>query len=417
MKKEIKISIIIPVYNCASCLNQCIQSVRNQTMRDWEIICIDDGSTDNSLAILKQFVEKDSRIRVHSQHNQGAGIARNKGLELAKGEFIAFLDGDDFFLDTDALELMYQACELHGVDACGTNLRILRNNQIVEDTLFDRTKLSKNTNGVFEYPDYQFDYGYVCFIYRSSILKKNKILFPSYRRFQDPVFFVRAMHKIQKFCFVNTALYCYRAPNMATRFDGKKLEDLLKGLLDNLQFAIEHNYNILFNQTVKRIEFEYGEMIYNNISETDIAILKYLLLINEVLRKKKGEEYICLPLRKILGSVKENQKSLKEIFIHKLQEAKYIAVYGAGQAALDFLKFLKQKELFGKVECILVTDEKNNPKQLEEIEVIPIQQYISREGELVVITASGIHYQDIEKLLKEKGVSAYCPLNMQIISK
>ncbi|MGN0305771.1 MAG: glycosyltransferase family 2 protein [Lachnospiraceae bacterium] len=412
---RVKISIITPVYNCELYLKDCIQSVLNQTLQEWELLCIDDGSTDNSLAMLKQFAEKDSRIRVHSQHNQGAGIARNKGLELAKGEFIAFLDGDDFFLDTDALELMYQACELHGVDACGTNLRILRNNQIVEDQLF--SKIAQEKEGSYEYNDYQFDYGYYCFIFRRSILEKNHLIFPDYRRFQDPVFFVRAMHKIQKFCFVNTALYCYRAPNMATRFDGKKLEDLLKGLLDNLQFAIEHNYNILLNQTVKRIEFEYGEMIYNNISETDISILKYLLLINEILQKKKGAEYVCLPLRKILGSVKENQKSLKEIFIHKLQEAKYIAVYGAGQAALDFLKFLKQKELFGKVDCILVTDEKNNPKQLEEIEVISIQQYIPREGELVVITASGIHYQDIEKLLKEKGVSAYCPLNIQIISK
>ena len=174
---RVKISIITPVYNCELYLKDCVQSVLNQTLQEWELLCIDDGSTDNSLAILKQFAEKDSRIQLHSQHNQGAGIARNKGLELAKGEFIAFLDGDDFFLDTDALEFMYQACELHGVDACGTNLRILRNNQIVEDTLFDRTKISKNTNGVFEYPDYQFDYGYVCFIYRSSILKKNKIFF------------------------------------------------------------------------------------------------------------------------------------------------------------------------------------------------------------------------------------------------
>lgn len=416
MKKMIKISIIIPIYNCASYLKQCIQSVQNQTMQDWEIICIDDGSTDDSINILNRLAETDSRVQVYRQNNQGAGVARNKGLELAKGEFVAFLDADDFYLDENALEIMYKTCLSYNVDACGTNLRILRNGKIVEDTLFDQNKIEKADSKILEYQSCQFDYGYVCFIYRTSVLKQNKIIFPDYRRFQDPVFFVRAMHAIQKFCFADTALYCYRAPNMAARFNRKKLEDLLKGLRDNLQFAKEHNYDILFNQTIKRIEYEYCEIICSNITDTDTQILKLLLQINDLIQEKKGEDYTCLPLRKILGSVGENQKFIKESFIAKLHEAKNIVVYGAGKAAQDFLKFLKQKELIRKVRLILVTDEKNNPHSLEGIKILSIHEYTYQEGELVVVTASGIHYQDIERLLKEKNIFAYCPLNIQAIS-
>ena len=123
-----------------------------------------------------------------------------------------------------------------------------------------------------------------------------------------------------------------------------------------------------------------------------------------------------MPLRKILGSVGENQKFIKESFIAKLHEAKNIVVYGAGKAAQDFLKFLKQKELIRKVRLILVTDEKNNPHSLEGIKILSIHEYTYQEGELVVVTASGIHYQDIERLLKEKNIFAYCPLNIQAIS-
>lgn len=91
----VKFSIVIPVYNSGKYLNECLDSVINQTFKDIEIICIDDGSTDNSLSILKEYEEKDKRIKVFSQEHRGVGAARNYGMELAKGEYINFLDSDD----------------------------------------------------------------------------------------------------------------------------------------------------------------------------------------------------------------------------------------------------------------------------------------------------------------------------------
>ena len=112
---SLKISVILPVYNVAQYLDSCLKSVIRQTLNEIEIICINDGSTDNSLEILKEFSRNDSRIIVITQENAGAGAARNKGLSLAKGKYLSFLDADDFFEPT-MLEDAYKACEEKQLD-------------------------------------------------------------------------------------------------------------------------------------------------------------------------------------------------------------------------------------------------------------------------------------------------------------
>jgi glycosyltransferase involved in cell wall biosynthesis len=109
---DVKVSVIIPVYNCEKYLKQCLDSVTGQTLKEIEIICVDDGSTDTSLQILKQFENGDSRIKVIQQKNAGAGAARNNGLSVAKGEYLSFLDSDDFF-EPDMLEKAYNQAK-HG---------------------------------------------------------------------------------------------------------------------------------------------------------------------------------------------------------------------------------------------------------------------------------------------------------------
>ena len=91
-----KVSVIIPVYNVEPYVGQCVESLLGQTLDDLEIICIDDGSDDGSLDVLRGYANRDSRLTVVSQNNAGAGVARNTGIELAKGEYLFFCDADDF---------------------------------------------------------------------------------------------------------------------------------------------------------------------------------------------------------------------------------------------------------------------------------------------------------------------------------
>ena len=105
-----KISFIIPVYNVEEYLGQCLDSVLAQSYEDFEAICIDDGSTDSSLNILKKYEKKDKRIKIISQKNQGVSVARNAGLDAARGEYISFVDSDDA-IDAEFIKTMLTALE------------------------------------------------------------------------------------------------------------------------------------------------------------------------------------------------------------------------------------------------------------------------------------------------------------------
>ena len=104
------ISVIIPVYNAEPYLRQCLDSVTGQTLRDIEIICVDDGSSDCSPAILNEYAQADPRIIVMTQENKSAGAARNRGMAAARGRYLSFLDADDFF-EADMLEKAYRSAE------------------------------------------------------------------------------------------------------------------------------------------------------------------------------------------------------------------------------------------------------------------------------------------------------------------
>lgn len=110
-----KVSVIIPVYNVEKYLKECLDSITKQTLEEIEIICVDDGSTDLSLNILREYEKKDPRVIVLTQENQGAGAARNKGLAIAKGEYLSFLDADDFF-ERKMLQKTYQSAQAMDAD-------------------------------------------------------------------------------------------------------------------------------------------------------------------------------------------------------------------------------------------------------------------------------------------------------------
>lgn len=111
----VKVSVIIPVYNGEEFIDECLKSVIGQTLSDIEIICIDDGSEDNTLGILNSYQQRDSRIIILTQEHMGGGAARNKGLDIAQGEYLSFLDGDDFF-ESDMLESIYNQCKSNYAD-------------------------------------------------------------------------------------------------------------------------------------------------------------------------------------------------------------------------------------------------------------------------------------------------------------
>lgn len=134
---EPKVSIIIPVYNTAEYVRQAVESITEQTLREIEIIVVNDGSTDDSLQILQELAGQDARIQVYSQENKGLSVTRNIGLSHARGNYVYFMDSDDL-LETDALELCYNKCI----------------NDKLDFVFFDATSFSddgNDLNGRFDY--------------------------------------------------------------------------------------------------------------------------------------------------------------------------------------------------------------------------------------------------------------------------
>ena len=107
-----RVSVLTPIYNVAQYLPQCLESLKAQTLQDIEFICINDGSTDNSLEILKAYAENDNRFVIIDKQNSGYGASMNKGLEAARGEYIGIVESDDF-IDADAFELLYGIANLN----------------------------------------------------------------------------------------------------------------------------------------------------------------------------------------------------------------------------------------------------------------------------------------------------------------
>ena len=111
-----KVSVIMPVYNVAKYLPMCLESIVSQTLTDIEILCVNDGSTDNSLDVLQQFEEKDKRIIIIDKKNEGSGIARNTALERAQGEYVYFVDSDDWLDNNDVLKKITERADSENLD-------------------------------------------------------------------------------------------------------------------------------------------------------------------------------------------------------------------------------------------------------------------------------------------------------------
>lgn len=216
-------SIIIPVYNVEKYLDQCLESVVNQSNPDFECILVNDGSTDNSGNICDKWANADNRFRVIHQENQGVSSARNKGLENAKGEFIVFIDSDDWVEE----DYLYSLMGDDNSDYIVAGLVIEQNtvelyqytpqeNKIVE---FNKNNI-KNITQIFE--DHLF-FGPVFKRYKSSIIKENQIKFNTNVSYgEDLLFNFEYLKHVTKIRTISKAAYHYRrfeATTLSTKFD------------------------------------------------------------------------------------------------------------------------------------------------------------------------------------------------------
>lgn len=245
------ISVIIPIYNRAEYLPDCLASIECQTLSNIEVLCIDDASTDASAAVVEQFAQDDSRFKLFSlPENQGAAVARNFGIEQATGEFIAFMDSDDWYPENTTLEKLYNAATRHHVDIAGGSFSVFHSasGETVSDFNYDpylKNYFSFKENGLINYCDWQGDYGYTRFIFQRQLIEDNLIRFPRIARQEDPIFFVRAMLAAKTFYAISDVVYCCRTGHKSEYLTFEDARNGMDALLELVDISIEEDLPIL----------------------------------------------------------------------------------------------------------------------------------------------------------------------------
>jgi glycosyltransferase involved in cell wall biosynthesis len=216
----IKVSIIVPIYNGEKYINKCIEMITNQTFKDFELLIIDDGSTDNSCEMCKEKAKEDTRIKVISKENGGTWAARNRGIDESIGKYIIFFDCDDWYED-DLLQEMYQCIEEKGVDLVisgQTNVTVdescetIKRVKVLPQKQFFKTKDEILENYIALRKQ---EIGETLWnkIYKSEIIKKNNLKFENYKRGEDTIFNANYYEAIDTCIVLNKAFYSYIIEN------------------------------------------------------------------------------------------------------------------------------------------------------------------------------------------------------------
>ena len=277
----IKVSVIVPIYNMEKYLKQCLDSIVTQTLQEKEIICINDGSTDQSGDILKDYAKEYPYITVINQPNSGVAFSRNLGIRTAQGEFVCFIDPDDWYPETDILEYLYKNAKKEKVLICGGSFSSDYFGNV--KTFYDGMKEGYTflEDAKIKYRHYQWDYGYHRFIYQREMLIAHNIIFPNYIRYQDPPFFVKSMLQADEFYAVKKITYRYRLGHQSFIWNENRTKDLLKGLIDNLEISKTHGLAKLHYNTVYRLDHDFYNPIKNNLEAGSNEIENLLYKVDE----------------------------------------------------------------------------------------------------------------------------------------
>lgn len=294
MKKESLISIIVPVYKVEPYIHRCVDSILKQTYKNLEIILVDDGSPDDCGKICDEFAKKDLRVKVVHKENGGLSSARNAGLDIAQGEYISFIDSDDYIVE-NFIENLYKLCMDNNVEIAECDF------EKFEDDIEKKNNIEEVVN-IYSSDEMQkrlYDEAYVrTIVVWNKLYKKNiysDLRFPLGRIHEDEYTTYKAFYKCNtNIAVTNLKLYYYRTHSgsiMGQKFNPKRL-DALEGLRERKEF-------------------------YKNLKEQDLY-LKTLINYDGMLKKfyyitKENINESEIYLRDILYKAKENYNEIKNM--------------------------------------------------------------------------------------------------------
>ncbi|MGL5000437.1 MAG: glycosyltransferase family 2 protein [Cetobacterium sp.] len=309
-----KVSILIPVYNVEKYLEECLNSAVNQTYRNLEIICINDGSPDNSSKILKRFAEQDDRIIIFNKKNGGLSSARNMGIAHATGEYIFHLDGDDY-IENYTIEALINGAEKDNCDVVIGDIRMVHeeSSKISKDSSLDIDKVVSGKEFLENYYFKGTGTNSVCNkLWSKKIYDKNKIFHPENISLgEDGGTLPKLMLKAERVKKIDKVVYNYRQnASSMTKQKNKKISDYLKAVEGSKEFFYQNNereffdryensylYKLFYSEV---IGITYWEVKKNNFEDYIIGWEMLLKNIDKILSDKNLEKIISKKQRLLL---------------------------------------------------------------------------------------------------------------------
>lgn len=409
---DIKISVIIPVYNMEKYIRECLESVFKQSLREIEVICVDDGSTDSTIDILRQYKESYSNMIILSQQRQGAGLARNRGMEVARGQFIAFMDSDDYYAGKDVLEYLYNGALKNNVKLAGGSLcTSVNGHKIIHP---DKEVHIKGCDKVVNIMDFQYPYSFTRFIYEKELLESNAIIFPDLQRNEDPPFMLKALVAAKRIWLTSKEIYVAREFDKRIGFTSKELVcDIMQGYLEMM--TISNRYCLYDAQAlfIKNI-FSKMELYLMHLNNGNTELYNLIQMV--------GKEILHLDERRKFMDF-WNQENIEKVYCQKLQEIEKLVaicnkcgkviIYGAGRygkSLYDFICRMKKIEFLG-----FAVTELNPTGTARGYDVKSLMQYEKYKDEaLVLIAVKNDFNGEMQKYARDIGYKNIVVLNRLI---
>ncbi len=324
-EKRPKVSIIIPVYNVEDYLAECIESVINQSFRDLELICINDGSTDNSLAILEEYAAIDDRITVISQKNQGLSGARNTGLEYVRGEFVEFLDSDDM-LDEQSIETLYSYASAENLDVVFFGAKTVYEYDRLKasfsnyDSYYDSTVRYSVSSGQQLFYRLRHDHVYresACLQFlRTAFLKDNGLRFYPGIIHEDNLFTFMVCMLAKRAAKLDNNFYIRRvrdesimtlSPGFKSLFGYLKSYAQMRAFIETheLEPQCENDIEYYVNQIRSRVSDLAGSLPAGEMKKKAQLHKADMRLLDEIIEQKKHQNEIDAQKRKTVQAEKQ----------------------------------------------------------------------------------------------------------------
>lgn len=402
-KREIiKFSIIVPIYNVELYLRECLESILTQDFNDFEVICVNDASTDRSLEILQEYAENNNKIKmINNSINKGLSFSRNCGIRNASGKYILFVDSDDMMCKGALRELSKEADQVEA-DIIYFNMAVKVEGLWAKEK-GDHSQKNYQYNGIFTgqelfvntYQNSQMIVEVYRQLYLKSFIEKHQLFFYEGILHEDTLFSIICAMKAERVSYLNRELYIYRKRDgsIMSRKTAERMKSYFIVFIELWKFW----QNNIFPVEVNRVFSGYLKKLHKEI----ICMKCYFPEVDTITFGGPAEQFM-FSLMIEDTSPYFTYAHLSDDQLKCVRLAKKVIIYGAGKVGIEMIRYLKLNNI--KVDTVAVSNKEINPDSVLGVEIEQIDQLVDLEHAVIIVAVTRKYQKGVVDMLKKTGV-------------